>query len=107
MSLTRNKAEDFGFQFDRIDDSESAADPDIPHVSGDITRDGHTTSFQGRSEEHVLEQLESYLRGRGELDSDGERRPALGNFTGRESRTSDSDVHDRRNRNDDPVVDES
>ena len=65
--LSREKAQSLGVGFAREDDRESNADPDVAHFDATITRDNHTFHFEGRSEEHVLEQVETWLKGRGEL----------------------------------------
>ena len=117
MSLSRSRAEELGLVWAVEDDFRGAPDPDVPNYRAELTRDDRTLDFAGKSEEHVLEQVEQFLRGRGELgteepeavDQPGQPTQDIDNLSGLteedqrdDAETESSDVHDERNANDDP-----
>jgi hypothetical protein len=62
MSLSRSRAEELGVVFAVEDDFRGAPDPDVPNFRAEITRNDTTLDFAGKSEEHVLEQVEARAR---------------------------------------------
>jgi hypothetical protein len=110
MSLSRSRAEELGVVFAVEDDFRGAPDPDVPNFRAEITRNDTTLDFAGKSEEHVLEQVEQYLRGQGELGADepeavdqpGQPTQDIDNISGltEEDQVEESDVHDQRDSED-------
>lgn len=71
MSLNREEFENHGGAFS-AEDFRPGSDPDQPHFFADLTVDGHTVTFQGKSVDDVLAQAEQVLRERGRLEEDDE-----------------------------------
>jgi hypothetical protein len=60
MALTREEAQEHGLLF--VDEGVNhPSDPDQAIFTADATIEGHTVSFQGKSEEDILAQFESVL----------------------------------------------
>jgi hypothetical protein len=113
MSLSRSRAEELGVAFAVEDDFRGSPDPDVPNFRAEITRNDTTIDFAGKSEEHVLEQVEQYLRGQGELGNDepeavdqpGQPTQDIDNLSGlteadQKGEVTESDVHDVRGEDD-------
>lgn len=103
MALSRSKAQSLGVAFS-IEDERNPADPDQPIFQAQITRNDRTLNFTGKSEDQVLQEIENYLRRSGELgpvndEAVDQPAPATQSVD-----TLNSDVHDERNENDEPVA---
>lgn len=97
MSLSREQAEANGLRFS-IDGEAHPADPDIEIYQADLTIDGHTERLAGKSEEDILAQVQVIFASRGKvLNEDADQ-------DGDDEVLPDSDLHDARNANDDPVA---
>src|SRR4051812_1324778 len=95
MALSRSEAEKHGLAF--VHEGEKfRSDPDQEVWSADITIDGHTEKIQGKSEDDVLFAATSLLGTRGKLGKTPVKSTSL-------KATDDSDLHTRRNDNDDPA----
>lgn len=97
MSLSREQAESNGLAFS-IEGEAHPADPDQPIYVADLTIDGHTETIAGKSEEDVLAQVELLFAARGKVLNEDAEQDDDG-----EAVSHDSDLHDARNANDDPV----
>lgn len=64
--LSREKAEELGLKFSIEGEARPEA-PDQEIWAADLTIDGHTERFAGKSEEELLEQVERVLLSRGRL----------------------------------------
>lgn len=64
QALTREQAQDHGLSFS-VEGETYPSDPDQSIFVADITFDGHTHTFQGKSEEDVMAQADVFLRSRG------------------------------------------
>lgn len=70
MALSRAEAEANGLAF--IEEGvRYRSDPDIEHFTADLTIDGHTEHFEGKSEEDVLLAAERVLNARGRFQTEG------------------------------------
>ena len=66
MSLSKGKAAELGLKFNIEGETRPEA-PDQEIWAADLTIDGHTEKFAGKSEEDVLAQAEAVLIARGKL----------------------------------------
>ncbi len=84
MALSKSEAEKQGLKFSIEGEARPEA-PDQDIFEADLTIDGHTEKFAGKSEEDVLAQAEKVLKARGRGDDDGdeagESEPATAQFS--------------------------
>lgn len=66
MSLSKDKAGELGLMFSIKGDARPE-DPDQEIWAADLTIDGHTERFTGKSEQDILEQAEKVLIARGRI----------------------------------------
>lgn len=69
--LSRDQAEENGLKFSIEGEARPEA-PDQDIWAADLTIDGHTERFAGKSEEDILEQAERVLISRGRLSQDAD-----------------------------------
>lgn len=60
MAIDRETAQNLGLLF-ADEGTNHPSDPDQTILTADATVEGHTISFQGKSEEDILAQFEAYL----------------------------------------------
>ena len=66
MSLSKEEVMSHGVLVENLGPTD--ADPDVDEVIGELTIDGHTIHFNGRSQEAVLESIESALKAKGRIE---------------------------------------
>jgi hypothetical protein len=80
MALSRSEAEKHGLAFS-VEGETRPESPDQEVYEADLTIDGHTERFAGKSEEDVLNSVEKVLIARGKLgpknDGVGEAKPTV------------------------------
>lgn len=91
--LSRDKAEELGLKFS-IEGEKRPEAPDQEIWAADLTIDGHTERFAGKSEDDILAQAERVLLSRGRLQRDQDE--AGGGEPTRAQQTDEADLAEFR-----------